>query len=277
MVGDVNPTNNHQKFIFINYNVKYMNYSKILLTLAFCVTTTFDVAQTTQAQNAPKTETSPLTTDELLNQVCDFLKSQQSFSVEMDVTYDNILPSGSKVQYSGYKQVSLQKPNLLRVDTIGDQEKRSFYYDGKSFTLFSPLLNVFATKEAPTTIDDMVSSIEQNYGFTIAMSNLFTSNPCRVLDDIIEEPLYIGSNLVNRVETDHLLLVTDEWDGQLWISQDNPPLIKKAIITYKNLPNAPQYTVLFSNWNFKPSFSQDVFTFTPAQDNFKVQILPSEP
>ncbi|WP_144051373.1 DUF2092 domain-containing protein [Geminocystis herdmanii] len=254
-----------------------MNYSKILLTLAFCVTSTFGVASKIQAQNVPNTETSPITTDELLNQVCDFLKSQQSFSVEMDVTYDNVLASGSKVQYSGYKQVSLQRPNLLRVDTIGDQEKRSFYYDGKSFTLFSPLLNVFATKEAPTTIDDMVSSIEQNYGFTIAMSNLFTSNPCRVLDDIIEEPLYIGSNLVNRVETDHLLLVTDDWDGQLWISQDNPPLIKKAIITYKNLPNAPQYTVLFSNWNFKPSFSQDIFTFTPKKDNVRIEILPPSP
>jgi hypothetical protein len=90
----------------------------------------------------------------------------------MDVTYDNVLTSGSKVQYSGYKQVSLQKPNMLRVDTVADQGNRSFYYDGKSFTLFSPLPNVFATKEAPTTIDEMIKTIEENYGFTIPMANL---------------------------------------------------------------------------------------------------------
>lgn len=256
-----------------------MNYLRILLTLTFCVTSTLGTTGKIQAQNEPSkaTEGTPITTEELLNQVCDFLKSQQSLTVEMDVTYDNVLTSGSKVQYSGYKQVSLQRPNMLRVDTVADQGNRSFYYDGKSFTLFSPLLNVFATKEAPTTIDEMINTIEENYGFTIPMANLFTSNPCRVLEDIIEEPLYIGSNFVNRVETDHLLLVTDDWDGQLWISQDNPPLIKKAIITYKKLPDTPQYTVLFSNWNFKPSFSQDTFTFTPAEDNFKVEILPPSP
>ncbi len=188
-----------------------------------------------------------------------------------------MLPSGTKVQYGGYKTVSVRRPNGVRVDTVADQGNRSFYYDGKSFTLFSPALKVFATKEAPANIDEMLNTIEKKFGFTIPMANLFTSNPCAILDNIAEEPLYIGSNLVNREETDQILIVTEDWDGQIWISQENPPLIQKAIVTYKNLPNAPQYTVLFSNWNFKPSFAPDTFTFTPAEDNFKVQILPSEP
>ncbi|WP_373479939.1 DUF2092 domain-containing protein [Geminocystis sp.] len=256
-----------------------MNYSRLLLTVTLCVTFGLDLAPKIQAQNIPvtATETPPMTTKELLTQVCDFLKSQKSLSVEMDITYDNVLEKGAKVQYSGYKQVSVQKPNMLRSDTVGDQGNRSFYYDGKTITLFSPNLNVFATNEAPVNIDEMLNTIEEKLGFTIPMSNLFTSNPCTILDNIAEEPLYIGSNLVNRIETDQLLIVTDDWDGQLWISQDEPPLIKKAIVTYKNLPHAPQYTVLFSNWNFKPSFSADTFTFTPSKDDFKVKILPSSP
>lgn len=255
-----------------------MNYSRLLLTLTFFLTSSFGLAQKIQAQNSPSTATeeTPMTTEELLTQVCDFLKTQQSISVEMDITYDNILTSGAKVQYSGYKTVSVQRPNMVRVDTVADQGNRSFYYDGKSITLFSPTLKVFASQEAPANIDEMLNTIEEKLGFTIPMSNLFTSDPCAMLDDITEEPLYIGSNLVNREETDHILIVTDDWDGQLWISQDEPPLVQKSIVTYKNLPNSPQYTVLFSNWNFKPSFTPDTFTFTPAQDNFKVQILPSD-
>lgn len=256
-----------------------MNYLRFLLTLTFCLTSSLGLVPKIQAQNNlnTATEETQITTEELLTQVCDFLKSQQSLSVEMDVTYDNVLPSGTKVQYSGYKTVSVQRPNMLKVNTIADQGNRNFYYDGKNITLFSPDLKVFATKEAPANIDEMVNTIEEKLGFTIPMANLFTTNPCAVLENVTQEPLYIGSNLVNREETDQILMVTEDWDGQLWISQDEPPLIKKAIVTYKKLPNAPQYTVLFSNWNFKPSFAPDTFTFTPAEDNFKVQILPPEP
>lgn len=255
-----------------------MIYFRILFAFIFSLTTTFTVVAKILAQNNtnPETsaETSSLTTEELLNQVCDFLKSKQSFSVEMDITYDNLLESGSKVQYSGYQQVWIQKPNMVRTNYVGDEGNRSFYYNGKSFTLFSPTLKVFATKEAHATLDELVNSLEENYGFTLPMSNLFVNNPCSSIENVTEEPLYLGSDFVNRVETDHLLIVTDDWDGQLWITQDNPPLIRKAIITYKNLPNSPQYTVLFSNWNFEPSISKDMFNFTPAQDNVKIEILP---
>jgi len=256
-----------------------MNYSRLLLTVTLCVTFGLDLAPKIQAQNIPvmATNTPSMTTEELFTQVCDFLKNQQSISVEMDITYDNVLTSGSKVQYSGYKKVSAQRPNMVRVDTVADQGNRSFYYDGKTITLFSPSLKVFASKEAPSNIDEMLNTIEEKLGFTIPMANLFTTNPCVILDNVVEQPLYIGSNLVNREETDHILIVTDDWDGQVWISQNDPPLIKKAIVTYKNLPNSPQYTVLFSNWNFKPSFALDTFTFKPSEDNFKVEILPSEP
>lgn len=261
-----------------NYNIKLMNSLRILLTCSLFITSSFELAAKIQAQTVPvmPTEETPITTEELLTQVCDFLKGQQFISVEMDITYDNVLTSGSKVQYGGYKTVSVQRPNMVRVDTVADQGNRNFYYDGKTITLFSPTLKVFATKEAPANIDEMLNTIEEKLGFTIPMFNLFTSNPCAVLDNTVEEPLYIGSNLVNREETDQILIVTADWDGQLWISQDETPLVKKAIVTYKNLPNAPQYTVLFSYWNFKPSFAPDTFTFTPGQDNFKVQILPSD-
>jgi hypothetical protein len=258
-----------------------MIHFRILFAFIFSLTTTFTLVEKIQAQNnanpATAAETPSLTTDELLNQVCDFLKSKQSFTVDMDITYDNTLESGSKVQYSAYNQVSVQKPNMLRTNFVGDEAERSFYYNGKFFTLSSPDRNVFSTKEAPATLDELVNVIEEKYGFTIPMSNLFVNNPCSAIEKATEEPLYIGSDFVNRVETDHLLIVTDDWDGQLWISQETPPLIKKVIITYKKLPNFPQYTVLFSNWNFNPSISPDIFEFKPSEDDVQIEMLPPSP
>jgi hypothetical protein len=214
------------------------------------------------------------TTDELLNQACNFLKAQQSFTVEMDVTYDNVLESGAKVQYSGYQKVWVRKPDRLRSDYIGDERQTRFYYDGKSFSLLTPPLNVYATKEAPASLDEAVGYVEENYGITIPMSNLVISDPCSVIKSEFEQSLFIGNNLVNRVESYHLLLIGQDRDVQIWIGKDEPPLLLKAIITYRNLPGSPQYTTLFSNWNFNPSIPDDTFIFNPPEGASKIEILP---
>lgn len=115
---------------------------RTLLLLLTCLVTPFMEVATTSAQNTPSptplTRAGSKTVGELLNQVCDFLKAQQTFTVEMDVTYDNVLESGAKVQYSGYQKVWVRKPDRLRSDYIGDERQTRFYYDGKSFSLFTP-------------------------------------------------------------------------------------------------------------------------------------------
>lgn len=229
------------------------------------------------AQNPASLPQNLKTTDELLTQVCDFLKAQSSFTVEMDVTYDNVLESGEKVQYSGYQQLWVRKPDKMRSDFTGDERITRFYYDSKSFSLFTPPLNVYATKQAPANLDEFVEQMEDNYGITLPMSNLLLNDPCGGIATERQNAIFIGNNLVNRQETYHLLLIGEERDIQLWISKTEPPLIQKGIINYKDLPSSPQYTVLFSNWNFNPTFTEETFTFTPPEDAVGIQILSPQP
>jgi hypothetical protein len=74
----------------------------------------------------------------------------------------------------------------------------------------------------------------------------------------------------------HLLLLGQERDIQIWVTQEEPPLLKKAIISYKNLPSSPQYTVRFSQWNFQPQTLPFNFTFTPPQGAVRIELLPEE-
>ncbi|ACB49542.1 hypothetical protein cce_0190 [Crocosphaera subtropica ATCC 51142] len=228
------------------------------------------------AQTSPPAPENLKTTEALLSQVCDFLKAQPAFTVETDVTYDNVLESGEKVQYSGYQELWVSKPDRMRSDYTGDERITRFYYDGQSFSLFTPPLDVYATKEAPANLDDVVEQIAQRYGITIPMSNLLLSNPCGAIATEIENAVFVGNNLVNRQETYHILLKGEERDIQLWISKTEPPLILKGIINYKTLPSSPQYTALFSNWNFNPSLTDDIFRFVPPQDAVGIEILPSQ-
>jgi len=91
-----------------------------------------------------------------------------------------------------------------------------------------------------------------------------------------QNSLYIGADLVEREPQDHILLVGEDRDVQLWLTQAQPPLLKKVVITYKQLPGAPQYTAVFSNWNFSPRSAPETFRYTPVKDDIPVEFLPKE-
>jgi hypothetical protein len=215
------------------------------------------------------------TTNQVLDQVCRFLEAQKAFSVDMDITYDDVLASGEKVQYSAFQTLWIQKPNRLRSDYVGDERVTSFYYDGKTATLESPNLNYYATKAAPATLDAALDQFQQKYGVTIPMSNLAASQTCADMKADVQRSLFIGVDMVNRMPMYHILLSGKERDYQIWVTRDPQPLLQKAIITYKTLPGSPQYTVYLSNWNFKPQISPDTFTFTPPKNAIQIEILPA--
>jgi hypothetical protein len=216
------------------------------------------------------------TTEQLAEQVCSFLKSQTSFSLEMDITYDDVLDSGAKVQYSAYQKILVNKPNRLYSEYVGDERLTNFYYDGQSFTIFAPDSNYYFTGAASDSLDKLLQKFEERRAVTIPMSNLVVSDPCAKMKADVGKIIFIGQDMVEREPMYHLLLLGQERDIQIWVTQQEPPLLKKAIITYKNLPSSPQYTVRFSQWNFQPQTLSDNFTFTPPQGAVIIELLPEE-
>ncbi len=192
--------------------------TRIIAPLLMACTMPFITASKVLTQTTPSSTKLPSTglrtTDQVLNQVCNFLKAQKSFTVEMDITYDNVLDSGEKVQYAAYQKVWVAKPNQLRSDYRGDQRNNSFYYDGKSLTLQNTDLDFYATKPAASTIDQVVNNVELKYGLTIPMSNLFVDDPCGKVTSDIQKSVFVGSNLVDRIPAHHILFIGEDRDWQ---------------------------------------------------------------
>jgi len=210
---------------------------------------------------------------QVVQQLCKFLQAQKRFTVDMDIYYDEVLTTGEKVQYSAYQRLWVEKPNRLRSQYVGDQRVTNLYYDGKSVTLQAPNLNYYATKNAPSTLDATLNQFEEKYGITIPMSNLVTSDTCADMDADVQQAKFVGVDMVARQPMYHILLTGIERDYQIWVTRNEQPLLRKAIITYKDLPGSPQYTVYFSNWNFKPRIPANTFTFTPSKDEIKIEFL----
>lgn len=214
--------------------------------------------------------------EQVLDRVCDWFKAQKAFRVEVDTAYDDVLEDGQKVQYSAFQQLSVQKPDRLRSDYVGDERVTEFYYDGKSFALLSPQKKLYVTRLAPATIDQAVDTIAEKYGITIPLSNLAVADPCTRLRSDLLTGTFVGNDMVNRVTGSHFLFSGSERDWQLWVSDGEKPLPMKLVITYKKLPGAPQYTAVFSNWDFAPGFSEEAFAFKPPAGAYGIEFLPPE-
>lgn len=250
---------------------------RILISLFVACMATFAIPIKTFAQTAPESPIFPNEEAEaILKKACNTLRTKQAFTVDVDITYDNVLDSGEKVQYSAFQQLSVKRPNQLRSDYTGDERHNSFYYDGKTFSLLQKKTNLYATRPAPATIDAAIAEIEEKYDVTIPLSNLLVSDPCKEITPKIEKSTYVGFDMVNRVPSYHFLFNGKDKDFQVWISDDDEPVLQKIVITYKDLPGAPQYTAILSNWNFKPQIPADTFSFTPPAGTGKIEFLPSE-
>jgi hypothetical protein len=250
---------------------------RFVISLITAFTATLGIPIKTFAQVSPQSPTFPTEDAQaILKKACSILTAKSAFTVDIDINYDNVLDSGSKVQYSAFQQLSLKRPNQLKADYTGDQRNTTFYYDGKTFTILDKKLNLYATSPAPATIDATIAKIEEKYNITIPLSDLLVSDPCQKIIPNIKDYLYVGFDMVNRVPSYHFLFAGKENDFQLWISNAPEPVLQKVVITYRDLPSEPQFTAILTNWNFNPQISDSTFKFIPPVGAGKIEFLPSE-
>jgi hypothetical protein len=74
---------------------------------------------------------------------------------------------------------------------------------------------------------------------------------------------YIGLEPVGNVMAHHLAMTEKDVDWQIWIEDGPRPVPLRYVITTKDLPSRPQFTVEMRNWQENPPLSKDDFAFAP--------------
>ncbi len=209
--------------------------------------------------------------ERVLLDACGYLRSAERFSVKTEVSYEDILTDGTRVEYHRESSVVLERPNRLRIDSESDKGRRSFFYDGKTLTVYHPDEGVYATVPAPDTIDALVDAAEAR-GIEMPASDLLRNHPCQALADHLETGAYAGRHYLDGAWYHHLLLSTDAVDVQLWVAQGDDPEIHRLVLTYTSKPGEPQYRARFRDWNFAPVIDGTTFAFVPPDGARKVAL-----
>src|ERR1700730_5649497 len=95
-------------------------------------------APTAVAQPSKTTPAIEPRVEEVLNGVCAQLSSAKTFSYHAEITFDSILPSLVKLQYSAAMDAMVERPNRLAITYQSDLGAKRIWYNGNTLTIFDP-------------------------------------------------------------------------------------------------------------------------------------------
>ena len=197
--------------------------------------------------------------ERLLKEVGAYLGSAEQFTFHADITFDHVLPSGQKLQFSAAEEVALQRPGRLYVEWSGDLGDRQFWYDGKSVTLYDPASPFYASESAPADIDGMLDKVLSQLDFAPPLADFLYPDPYRTVRANIQFGFDLGLNNVDGRSCHTLAFVEKDIDWQIWIQAGPQPIPCKLVITYKTMPSQPQFSAVFTDWDFAPRIAAPVF------------------
>jgi hypothetical protein len=211
---------------------------------------------------------------QLLQKMCDFLKSQQKFTYKAEVADDQVYYGAKKLQYGIDMETFVQRPDRLRVNAEGDLVDKQFFFDGKTITLYDKSDNVYGSMEVPPNIEGALEKANKEFGVRVALTDLASPALCEHIGKRIKHSLYVGLSKVRGVPCHHLSFDGDKTQLQLWIEAGDKPLLRKVVLTQKKLTGSPQWTAYLSDWNFSPQLPDNLFVFTPPQGAAKIKFIP---
>jgi hypothetical protein len=211
---------------------------------------------------------------EILKAASEKLAAAKTMSFTAVSTYERAARNGQPLYYSLVHEVTLQRPDKLRVITPGDGTPDEFYFDGKTMTAYVPSANLVAVAEAPETLDKMIDAAYEKAAIYFPFADMIASDPYGELSKKLKSAFYVGRSIaVGGVPTDMIALANDEVGAEVWIGVDDH-LPRQVRVVYANEPAHARYQTLFSDWKLDLPVAADAFASEKAAKATHIEFAP---
>jgi hypothetical protein len=217
--------------------------------------------KTAPAQYKPEIEPRAL---DLLKAMIARLAAAKSMSFTAIVGYEYPSKLGPPIVYTTRYDVTMQRPDRLRIMQPGDGPVSEFYYDGKSMIAYAPAENLAAVVDAPSTVEAMLNAAYKNYALFYPFTDLLLTDPFAVFNDGVVTAFAIGpSAVVGGTRTDMVAWANKDVFLQIWIGADDKlPRRIRAVFAADTL--GARHEMEISNWKLDDVIAPDAFTSAKA-------------
>jgi hypothetical protein len=202
---------------------------------------------------------------DLLRATSEKLAAAKTMSFTAIVGYEYPSKLGPPIVYSTRYDVTMQRPDKLRIVIPGDGPASEIYYDGKTMTAYAPAENLAAVADAPPTIDGALEAAYESYAMFFPFEDLLVADPYKAMTNGAILAFYIGpSSVIGGTKTDMVAWANNDVFLQIWIGADDK-LPRRIRAMYRADPLALRHQVDFSNWQIDPAVPPDTFVSAKAQ------------
>jgi hypothetical protein len=222
----------------------------------------------------PATETRPALEPkaiDILKAACSRLAAAHTMAFTAVVAYESPSRLGPPLVYTTESQVTVQRPDKLRVITLGDGPPSEFYYDGKIMMAYAPAENLVAIADAPPTIDAALKAAYDSADIYFPFDDVIVADPYKDLADGLKRAFYIGqSRVFGGTTTDMVAYVTNGVFVQAWIgAEDKLPRMLRAV--YLDDPLRLRHGLELSNWQLDLAVPADAFGSSKASSATRIK------
>ncbi len=192
------------------------------------------------------------------------LAAAKSMSFTATVGYEYPSKLGPPIVYTSRYDVTMQRPDKLKIVMPGDGPASEFYYDGKTMMAYAPAENLVAVADAPPTIEAALKAAYNTAGTFFPFTDLLVPDPYVALTDGAILAFYIGpSGVVGGVKTDMVAWASKDVFLQIWIGVDDK-LPRRVRAVYAADPLQLRNELELSNWRLDSAIAADAFTSQKA-------------
>ncbi|SRR5437870_3868253 len=178
--------------------------------------------------------------------------------------YESSSRQGHPLSVTTKSEVTLQRPDKLRVIMSADGPASEFYYDGKKMMAYAPAENLVAVADAPPTIDAALEVAHRSAAIYFPFTDLIVADPYKDMEEGLKLAYYIGqSRVVGGTTTDMVAYIDSGVFVQIWIgAEDKLPRLLHAV--YLDDPEQLRHNLILSDWQLDAAVPADTFSSAKA-------------
>src|SRR5262252_4569509 len=224
-------------------------------------------AKTAAAETSPAPEPTPSLEPkalEILKAASSKLAAAKTLKFNAIHFYESPSRQGHPLAFTTKSEVTLQRPDKLRVMILADGPASEFYYDGKKMMAYAPAENLVATADAPPTIDATLEQAYHSAAIYFPFADWIVADPYKEMSEDMKLAYYIGQSKVVGGTTTDMVAYTDHGVFiEAWIgAEDKLPRLLHA--TYLDDPERLRHTLVISDWQLDADVPPDTFTSAKA-------------
>lgn len=211
------------------------------------------------ARLAPAVELEPRALG-ILRGASDRLAAAKTLAFKAVASEESPSRLGPALAYYTSSEVTLRRPDKLRVLSAGDGPRSEFYYDGKTMTAYSPGDNYVASTPAPATVDAMLEQAFRSAQIYFPFEDLLVANPYQGISADLRVAFYVGESMsVGNTKTYVVAYANDHVFVQAWIGVDDR-LPRRLQAVYRGDPLQLRHAVELSDWRLDVPVLPEMFT-----------------